>query len=146
MKQCGMCRRILPLTQFYFRSRATGRKHSTCKDCYRGYARSHYRKNPRQYSTYHRINDARYRARNRELVSAYLERHPCVDCGEADPRVLEFDHVRGVKHGNLSEMVSAGFSEARIMNEIEKCEVRCANCHRRKTAMQFQWFNRQTGA
>ena len=146
MKQCAGCKAILPLTRFYFRSRATGRKHSTCKDCYREYARTHYRNNPRQYSEYHRINDLRYRARNRHLVSTYLESHPCVDCGEADPMVLEFDHISGDKHGNISEMVSSGFSEGRILKEIEKCEVRCANCHRRKTAIQFQWFNKQIGA
>ncbi len=146
MKLCSECKAILPLINFYFRSRASGRRHSMCKGCCKVYARSHYRDNPRQYSEYHRLNDARYRARNRQIVSAYLESHPCVDCGEVDPIVLEFDHVHGDKHGNLSEMVSSGFSQRRISDEIEKCEVRCANCHRRKTAVQFKWFNKQIGA
>jgi len=60
--------------------------------------------------------------------------------------VLEFDHVRGTKSGNISEMMRGGFSWKRVLEEIEKCEIRCANCHRRKTAVQFQWFNKGIGA
>jgi len=146
MKRCGECKAILPLRQFHFKNRARGRRQAKCKDCQKIYSRNHYAKNAAQYSNYRRANTARYRARNKRIVCWFLSRHACADCGEADPRVLEFDHVRGVKHGNLSEMAAAGFSEARIMAEIEKCEVRCANCHRRKTVTQFQWSNKQTGA
>jgi hypothetical protein len=60
--------------------------------------------------------------------------------------VLEFDHVRGVKVRNISEMVRGKFSWRRILEEIEKCEVRCANCHRRKTARDFKWFKIDIGA
>lgn len=45
--------------------------------------------------------------------------------------VLEFDHVRGVKRAEVSEM--AGYSLRSARAEIAKCEVRCGNCHRRKT-------------
>ena len=146
MKQCGECKAILPLSQFHFKDRARSRRQSRCKDCQKLYSRNHYAENTAQYANYHRVNTARYRARNKAIICMYLSHHSCVDCGEADPRVLEFDHVRGIKHGNLSEMACSAISEARIMAEIEKCEVRCANCHRRKTATQFQWFNKQTGA
>lgn len=64
---------------------------------------------------------------------AYLATHPCVDCGEDDVVVLEFDHLRD-KTANVSALV-AGFSGIkRVFQEIEKCEVVCANCHRRRTA------------
>jgi hypothetical protein len=62
-----------------------------------------------------------------------LSTHPCVDCREDDIIVLEFDHVRGSKRKELSRLVNAGASVASLLAEVEKCEVRCANCHRRVT-------------
>ena len=68
--------------------------------------------------------------RNKNFVKSYLEKHPCVDCGNNNIIVLEFDHVRGEKLGNISKIVSTGRSLRFLLREIEKCEVRCANCHR----------------
>lgn len=73
-------------------------------------------------------------------VIAYLKTHPCVDCGEPDVVVLEFDHVRGQKSGRLATMIANGGSWAKIEEEIAKCDVRCANCHRRKTAKQLRFY------
>lgn len=70
--------------------------------------------------------------RSQKLIIDYLLSHPCVDCGETDIVVLQFDHVRGVKRKDLSRLLS--FSERTVQNEIAKCDVRCANCHQRKTA------------
>jgi hypothetical protein len=72
--------------------------------------------------------------RNVRLTYEYLLQHPCVDCGEADPVVLEFDHVNGDKDGNIGNMIGSGRTWRRLLIEIDKCEVRCANCHRRATA------------
>jgi hypothetical protein len=67
-------------------------------------------------------------------VRQHLLTHPCVDCGEHDPVVLEFDHVTGQKVRDVGSMARAGWNLAAIQAEIAKCEVRCANCHRRITA------------
>ena len=64
----------------------------------------------------------------------------CIDCGEKDILVLEFDHVVGNKSMNISEMRSGLYSLKKIAEEIAKCEVRCANCHRRKTAKTFTYW------
>ena len=66
----------------------------------------------------------------RLYVERYLSENPCVDCGYSDLRALEFDHVHGKKWFEISLGINRGFPLAKIMEEIEKCEVRCANCHR----------------
>ncbi len=72
-------------------------------------------------------------ARTRDYIQQYKAEHPCVDCGEADPVVLEFDHVRGEKKCNVANLVGKCWGLGRVREEIAKCEIRCANCHRRAT-------------
>jgi 5-methylcytosine-specific restriction endonuclease McrA len=72
------------------------------------------------------------RNRIRAYITAYLKTNPCVDCGETDAIVLEFDHVAG-KDFNISDSVRKGVGMKKLKDEIAKCEVRCSNCHRRKT-------------
>jgi 5-methylcytosine-specific restriction endonuclease McrA len=69
---------------------------------------------------------------NQALLRAYLREHPCTDCGEWDIVVLEFDHLRD-KTANVSRLVHIA-PWPRVLEEIAKCEVACANCHRRRTA------------
>ena len=80
--------------------------------------------------------------RNQKAVRAYLENHACVDCGLADPDVMTFDHVRGKKLGNLSDMVKHSWGLKTIFEEIAKCEVRCANCHLKKTRQRLSVFSK----
>jgi hypothetical protein len=83
-----------------------------------------------------------YRNRKRELLWNYLITHVCVDCAESDPVVLEFDHLPGfVKIREVAMMVSSGtWSWATIEAEIAKCEVVCANCHKRRTSKRGNHF------
>ncbi|WNM73006.1 HNH endonuclease [Streptomyces phage Persimmon] len=71
-----------------------------------------------------------------EKLLEYLAMHPCVDCGEADPIVLEFDHLPEFeKSFEIGRAVtSSTMSWAKVLTEIDKCEVVCCNCHRRRTA------------
>lgn len=73
-------------------------------------------------------------------VWEYLLTHPCVDCGEADPVVLTFDHLRD-KTQDICTMSRRGVAWTTLAREIEKCVVRCSNCHMRKTATDFGWYN-----
>ena len=66
--------------------------------------------------------------------------HPCVDCGEADPVVLTFDHVRGEKVANVADLIWSKHSLAAVQAEVAKCDVRCANCHTRRTAAVAGWW------
>lgn len=56
-----------------------------------------------------------------------------MDCGEEDPIVLEFDHVRGEKIAHVARMLTTARPLQMVQAEVAKCEVRCANCHRRVT-------------
>lgn len=77
-----------------------------------------------------------HRAQNFDRMMSYLAVHPCVDCGEQDLIVLDFDHLpEHEKHFEVSRAVTASTrSWQSIEREIAKCEVVCANCHRRRTA------------
>jgi len=76
----------------------------------------------------------RMRVQNQAQIALYLLKHPCVDCGENDIVVLQFDHVRGKKKYDISKMIGTGYPWALILKEIAKCEVRCANDHVRRTS------------
>jgi len=70
-------------------------------------------------------------------IFQYLSTHPCVDCGEKDPIVLEFDHRDPTqKLFSISQALRLHYGLGRVCDEIEKCDVRCANCHRRKTSIE----------
>jgi 5-methylcytosine-specific restriction endonuclease McrA len=102
------------------------------------FQRNHYQQNKAKY-------DARreaVRKRNKEYVWQYLQDKSCMECGEADPIVLEFDH-RNPKEKDCSiadAMHIRMFSLVRLQKEIYKCDILCANCHRRKTAKQLGYF------
>ncbi len=70
---------------------------------------------------------------NWEYVENYLKINHCADCGENNPIVLEFDHVRGTKLYAISELKRKSTNLKKLEEEINKCEVRCANCHRKVT-------------
>jgi len=78
---------------------------------------------------------------NQNYVIQYLLNHSCIDCGETDIVVLQFDHVRGSKRTEIARMMC--FSNKSLIREIEKCEVRCANCHFRKTAQRLNNYRVQ---
>jgi hypothetical protein len=79
------------------------------------------------------------RRRNLLFIANYLGSSPCVDCGEADVAVLDFDHV-GVKRFGVVQLAYREASIASLEREIAECEVRCANCHRRRTIVQQRQF------
>ena len=66
------------------------------------------------------------------FVFGVLSAGACVDCGEDDLVVLEFDHV-GPKRAAVTALAWRGTGLALLRHEIERCEIRCANCHRRRT-------------
>ena len=131
-KSCHDCSKILPVEWFDKRS-DTGRFVSKCRPC------------AAKYQTKWHINSSlkrklkikeRHRTEtreSREYIRLYKESHLCADCGKKwAPYVLDFDHVRGVKIANVSLMPGRYLLKV-IIEEIAKCEVVCARCHRYRT-------------
>ena len=110
-----------------------------CKTCQRKYGQAHYQAYRLAYIKKARIRNAEQSRINAEYLIEYLGQHPCVDCGENDIVVLEFDHQRD-KLLAVSVLCREGYSLDKVKQEIAKCEVVCANCHRRRTAKQFGWY------
>lgn len=128
-KQCSTCFAVKPLPDFYCDFLMSDGVSSRCRVCVRRKATER-RKNYK--AQMRRRHVARVSAA-RELVDAYLVLHPCIDCGMPDIDVLDFDHVRGQKKYVISTLVGQGARLETIKEEIAKCDVRCANCHRRVT-------------
>lgn len=129
---CRSCGQMKPAVDFQLRHRDSNRLQSWCRQCLSAYkAARHIRFHEREIARIRR-NQKGYVARNVELIREYLSTHPCVDCGETDPIVLDFDHLRD-KEYEVSRLVYTGHPWARILKEIAKCEVRCSNDHRRAT-------------
>lgn len=137
MRECIRCKEQKPLSEFNFKIKAKNLRQAHCKDCSRLYVQGHYNKNKQYYLDKARVRNQRIRKIVKKFLWEYLSTNSCVDCGEKDPIVLEFDHIRD-KLFNVSVM-ARNKTLIDVQNEVAKCEVRCANCHRRKTAKQFGW-------
>jgi hypothetical protein len=114
-----------------------------CLDCRRAAGRAHYRANREYYLAKARRRTERVVQETRAWLLTYLREHPCVDCGNEDVRVLEFDHRDGAtKLRAIAILAGQGFGLARVQAEIEQCDVRCANCHRIRTHLQRGWWGK----
>jgi hypothetical protein len=111
-----------------------------CKVCQREISLAQRRKNLEHNRALSRDTTARNLFRNRQFAWEYLKANPCLDCGETDVLVLEFDHVRGVKEFAIAVGIAKRYSIERLTAEIAKCDIRCANCHRRRTAGHMGWY------
>ena len=139
MKVCTKCKKEKSLDEFNFRVKKIELRQYQCRECTRAFIRSHYKRNKDYYLAKARKRNTEKRIEAHSYVRNYLLRHPCVDCGESDTIVLEFDH-RGDKLKEVANLIRGRYPLLQVKEEIEKCDVRCANCHRRKTAKDFGWL------
>jgi hypothetical protein len=138
-KKCTRCGKTKLYAEFQKRAATKTGCASMCRSCKQAYDRAHYAAHPNR-RNYINLNRRAARKKAHEFICEYLRTHPCVDCGEKDPVVLEFDHVRGQKRNTVAQLKNS--SASAVEREIKKCVVRCANCHRRKTAKQLKWSNK----
>lgn len=135
-KFCNQCKKNRHLSSFCKKRNGLN---SACKMCKKAYWKKYY-SNPKNKKNHVKKAVARNKILQKEnhiKIYNYLLNNPCKDCKEKDPLVLEFDH-RNNKKLDVSQMYLHAWET--IKKEIEKCDVRCANCHSRKTAKQFNHF------
>lgn len=138
MRTCSKCNTEKDLSCFSKRASATDGLKSHCKDCDRLYNQNCDKeaRNERKLFTQKKRRELR-----RLKVLEFLKGKSCEHCPETDPVVMEFDHLdETTKEFCVSEMVTQCYSWEKIKTEIDKCQILCANCHRRKTAKDFSYY------
>lgn len=144
-KQCTTCKRTLELSQFNKNKSRSDGLAGQCRTCTTEANKQYRRHLPAEKKVAtlpaQRKRQKKLTLEKRLLVLAYAAQHGCIDCGEKDPIVLEYDHVDGSKIAAISRLVSQNASIDVIRAEIEKCEIRCANCHRRRTTVQLNRYS-----
>ena len=132
-QRCCTCRQEKPVEDFYYQNRRLGQRQPYCKVCKAEYNRAWYAKNHEKQKADVQRNR---KVRKAQLIALLAEAKsgPCQDCGRTfPPEAMDFDHVRGRKPRNVSALVYACVSDARLLAEIAKCDLVCANCHRIRT-------------
>jgi hypothetical protein len=119
--RCSCCRKLKSKTQF-------GNRQKTCNKCHE-----------RSVDSADSIDDF--------ILELKKEKGSCVDCGEANVNVLQFDHIdhldRETKTASVSRLVSGNYSKQTIDTEISKCRLICANCHRLHTIKQLGFLDNE---
>ncbi len=133
VRRCGRCGELKAIAEFNWRRRARNQRDNYCRACRAAYKREHYARNKPRYIANTAARNRAVREARTVYLLEFFATHPCVDCGETDPLVLEFDHL-----GDKLFNVGNGLRDrawASVLAEMAKCEVVCANCHRRRTAL-----------
>ena len=134
MKICSGCGQERDIeSDFAWKNMSKGTRQRWCRYCQAEANARHYQNNKSIYIERAVNRNSHVNAENRQKLYIYLSEHSCVDCGQNDIRVLEFDHVRGNKSASINDLLKKAASWETIKAEIAKCEVRCVNCHRVKT-------------
>ena len=134
LRRCGRCSALKPLEAFAWRRKSRNQRDNYCRPCRADYKQEHYAANRQRYIATALRRKRALAAERAAFLIEYFRAHPCADCGETDPVVLEFDH-----RGDKAFTIGAALRDRRwddILDEIAKCDVVCANCHRRRIATQ----------
>ena len=122
MKVCTKCKKELPIDDFNWRDRNKGRKRSECKYCQTKYMKEIYKA-------------------KKELISNIKAKEKCKKCGDGRSYVLDYHHVNpDEKENTIARITSSIYPIEKVLKEIKKCIVLCANCHR-----EFHYLNENFG-
>jgi hypothetical protein len=125
--RCSTCNEWRPLTGFHTNTGTKRGLSNRCRECHADYVRTD---QTREKNREH----ARRRTAEARALLAKLRDQPCADCGGRFPACcMEFDHIDPAgKMFTLPNLIGGGITK-RFLDEIAKCQVLCANCHRIRT-------------
>lgn len=139
MKRCAICKLEKTPSEFNRNRRRADGLQSHCRKCNKERSRAYYSANIEAHKTATMKRKKKAIELSQRKIVEYLQKHPCVDCGYSNILALEFDH-RNNKESNIATAVANGWSWDRIKKEIDKCDVRCSNCHKIKTAIAGNFY------
>ncbi len=128
---CGKCRKTKDINEFYTHTKGKDGFRTTCKKCHIKTCTEYRKDHPltQEQKLKNRDSSLAWKMKLKEIIRE-AKNVPCPDCNERYPYMcMEFDHVRGQKEFNIGQS-SANVSKDRLLREMQKCEVVCANCHR----------------
>jgi len=126
-KFCNKCGNDKPVDDFAWKNKNLQKRASNCKACQKIMKDCHYQENREAYIK----KAARHRAAYAEWWKEFKATLSCEECGEDHPATIDFHHVRD-KEITLANAIHQGWGKKRVMEEVAKCKVLCANCHRKE--------------
>lgn len=140
-KICTLCKDEKELDLFNKNKSRKDGYNNICRECSNISSKRYYKDNTEKHNKFVRERSKKSVTENRIKYVELLKNSCCVRCGFDNIVALEFDHKDEVnKINGIGKMVSAGYSWETILEEIKKCELVCANCHRIRTAKQQGWY------
>lgn len=127
-KKCYKCQKKKNVEDFLFKNKAKNIRHGACKECFKEIRKASYEKN--KIVTFDR--NKRNKNKIKEWYQNYKSTLKCSKCDENHPACLEFHHRDSAdKDSEVSLMVRSTISVEKLMDEINKCDVLCSNCHKK---------------
>jgi hypothetical protein len=123
-KTCTKCELTKDISQFQpIQRRGKTYYLGMCRECSGKYQRN-----------YKKTSESGATVEQKRQVVQQAKDVPCMDCGNRfPPECMDFDHVRGVKRAGIAKMVVIPYSMQSLREEMAKCDVVCACCHRIRT-------------
>ncbi len=129
MRICSLCKIAKPTTEYHKHKNGKDGLRSRCKDCNRMEARGDYRRNPTPYKLRARKSRKKTSIEVRDWLREIKALHGCCICGIMNPVVLEFHHIdMSLKVMSVTTIINKG--RTAVQNELNKCAIVCANCHK----------------
>lgn len=128
LKQCSKCKEWKEEEEFSWKNKEQGKRHSQCKECRRKADKERYANDPSRRQSVKDVHNNQVQFL-KEYIKDVKEYSKCAVCGDDRWYVLDFHHLRD-KSFTISRKIREGCSLDTIKEEIAKCIVLCANCHR----------------